>query len=258
MSRYTTSYSIGYPRWTHAVKILIIACSVTYLVQILVGPLFTAKFGLTPWDVTNRGYIWQLATYIFLHDTGSIFHILFNMLGLWMFGSELEQVWGTRQFTRFFFVCGIGAAILMVLLFLISGGGDSRVTTIGASGAIYGILLAFGMLFPDRIIYLMIFPIPAKYLVMILGGIAFFSSLSASSGGIAHVAHLGGMLCGYVYIKSRGLTRNRSQRKLSVGLRDLYSQWKRKRLRRKFDVYYNKRHGNGDASDSEKWRRWKN
>ena len=83
----------------------------------------------------------------------NILHILFNMLGLWMFGSELEQVWGTRQFTRFFFVCGIGAAVLMVLLFLISGGGDSRVTTIGASGAIYGILLAFGMLFPDRIIY---------------------------------------------------------------------------------------------------------
>ena len=97
-----------------------------------------------------------------------------------------------------------------------------------------------------------------KYLVMILGGIAFFSSLSASNSGIAHVAHLGGMLCGYVYIKSRGLTRGQNRRKLSVGLRDLYSQWKRKRLRRKFDVYYNRRHGNGDASDSEKWRRWKN
>ena len=124
------------------------------------------------------------------------------MLGLWMFGSELEQVWGTRQFTKFFFVCGIGAGILMV--FFLLTGADSRVTTIGASGAIYGILLAFGMLFPDRIIYLVIFPIPAKYFVMIMGGIAFFSSLSASSGGVAHVAHLGGMLCGFVYIRAAG------------------------------------------------------
>lgn len=259
MPRYqrTTYSSIGYPHWTRAVKAIIIACCVTYLVQILAGRAFTEKFGLTPWDVTHQGYVWQLATYIFLHDTGNLMHLLFNMLGLWMFGSELEQVWGTRRFTRFFFICGIGAGVLMVLLFLIWGG-DYRVTTIGASGAIYGVLLAFGMLFPDRIIYLLIFPIPAKYLVMILGGIAFYSSLSASSSGIAHVAHLGGMICGYIYIKSRGLTRNRSRIRFSFRFRDWYGNWQRKRLRKKFDVYYNRRHGNSDANDDEKWRRWKN
>jgi membrane associated rhomboid family serine protease len=147
----------------------------------------------------------------------------------------------------------------MVLLYLIwSGENDYRVTTIGASGAIYGILLAFGMRFPDRIIYLLIFPIPAKYLVMILGAIAFYSSLSASSSNIAHVAHVGGMICGYVYIKSQGLTRKRSRIRFSFRFRDWYGQWQRKRLRRKFDVYYNKRHGNGNANDNEKWRRWKN
>src|SRR5687768_18126484 len=109
MSRYhrTTYSSIGYPRWTRAVKILIITCCVTFLVQVFSGRAFTEMFGLTPWDVTNKGYVWQLVTYIFLHDTGGLLHLVFNMLGLWMFGSELEQVWGTRQFTRFFFICGV-------------------------------------------------------------------------------------------------------------------------------------------------------
>jgi membrane associated rhomboid family serine protease len=260
MSRYyRTSYSsIGYPRWTRAVKIIIIACAITFLVQIISGRAFTDTFGLTPYDVINSGSIWQVVTYIFLHDTGNILHILFNMLGLWMFGSELEQVWGTRQFTRFFFVCGIGAGVLMVLLYLLSGGGP-RVTTIGASGAVYGVLLAFGMLFPDRIIYWLIFPIPAKYFVMILGGIAFFSTVMTANSGIAHVAHLGGMLCGYIYMKARGMSRQRHRRRISVGVKDWYGQWQRRRLRRKFDVYYNRRHGNsGNTDDDEKWRRWKN
>jgi len=214
---------------------------------------FTSRFGLTPADVLYKGHIWQLGTYIFLHDPRSIMHILFNMLGLWMFGSDLEQIWGTRQFTKFFFICGIGAGILLVLLSLLAGG-DNR-TTIGASGSIYGVLLAFGLLFPDRIIYWIIFPIPARYFVMIMGGIAFFSSISASGSGVAHVAHLGGMLCGFVYLKSRGALRGRGGSTFR-GLRSLYDTWRRNRLRRKFDVYYNQRHNDDD--DDEKWRRWKN
>jgi membrane associated rhomboid family serine protease len=263
MSRYqrTTYSSTGYPRWTRAVKIIIIACAVTFFVQIIIGRAFTEKFGLTPADITQHGYIWQLATYIFLHDTGTILHILFNMLGLWMFGSELEQLWGTRRFTRFFFVCGIGAGVLMVLLYLLSSGGQ-RVTTIGASGAVYGVLLAFGILFPDRIIYWIIFPIPARYFVMILGGIAFYMSLSASSSNIAHVAHLGGMLCGYIYMKSTGLIlkRHRSGSRVAMSFKQWYGQWQRKRLRKKFEVYYNRRHPDAPKSDDdeEKWRRWKN
>jgi membrane associated rhomboid family serine protease len=257
MSRYyRTSYSsIGYPRWTRAVKFIIIACAITFLVQIIMGRSFTNTFGLTPWNVTHNGAIWQLVTYIFLHDTGNILHILFNMLGLWMFGSELEQTWGTRQFTRFFFVCGIGAGISIVAVVLLFGG-NPLVTTIGASGAVYGILLAFGMLFPDRIIYLFIFPIPARYFVILLGGIAFFSSISASNSGVAHIAHLGGMLCGFIYMKTRGMTRRRHHRRISV--KDWYGQWQRKRMRRKFDVYYNQRHGKSGNTDDEKWRRWKN
>lgn len=228
-----------------------IACVITWVVQLIAGAAFSRQFGLTPLQVTQNWSVWQLATYIFLHDTGSITHILFNMLGLWMFGSELEQMWGSRQFLKFFFICGIGAGILMVLL----SPSDPRMT-IGASGSVYGVLLAFAMLFPDRIIYYIIFPIPAKYFVMILGGMAFFSSLSASGSGIAHVAHLGGMLCGFIYMKQKGFGRRHSysQRKgIVAGIRERYAQWQRARLRKKFEVYYNDRHRDDDPG-----RRWKN
>jgi hypothetical protein len=114
------------------------------------------------------------------------------------------------------------------------------------------------MIYPDRIIQWIIFPIPAKYFVMILGGIAFFSSISASGSGVAHVAHLGGMFCGYVYLKSRGALGGRRGTTFA-GLRNLFGNWRRNRLRRRFDVYYNQRHNDDERrSDDEKWRRWKN
>jgi len=245
VSRYnrSTSSGIGYPQWTRAVKTLVIACVVAFALQIFDGmsgePFFTRKFGLTPFQVTHNYYLWQLVTYIFLHDTNNFLHILFNMLGLWMFGSDLERVWGSRQFTKFFFICGIGAGLLTVAL-----SWNSPVATIGASGAIYGILLAFAMLFPHRIIYWIIFPIPAWVLVSIFGGIAFFSSISATGGGVAHIAHLGGMLCGFLYLKGGGL---------ASGLKWRYERWQRNRLRKKFDVYYNDR----ERDDKERWRRWR-
>lgn len=227
--------------WTPAVKIIIITCIVAFLLDGLPGgPSFTAKFGLTPALVIHNFYLWQLVTYIFLH--GSLMHILFNMLALWMFGSELESTWGIRQFTKFFFICGIGAGLLTVLL-----SPNSNSVTIGASGAIYGILAAYGILFPNRMIIFYVFPIRAKWFVLGLGVIAFISSLSATGGGIAHVAHLGGMLCGLVYLKGG---------RLIPDLRNRYDRWQRNRLRRKFEVYYNERRRNDD--DQEKWRRWKN
>ena len=245
-SRYRSSYwGFGIGGWTPAVRVLIITCVVAFFLQIFDrmagGPSFTYKFGLTPILVTQNYYLWQLVTYIFLHDPGQLFHILFNMLGLWMFGSELERFWGTRQFTKFFFICGIGAGILTVLLSPNSAG-----TTIGASGAIYGILAAYGILFPDRIIIFIIFPIPAKWFVIGLGVMAFVSSLSASGSGIANVAHLGGMLCGLVYLRGGRLLPN---------LRLTYQRWQRNRLRRKFDVYYNEKHRD---DDQQRWRRWRN
>src|SRR5438477_8046793 len=151
--------------WTPAVKTLVIACVVGFFLQIFDqfagAPSFTSKFGLIPLAVTQRYYLWQLVTYIFLH--GGFFHILFNMFGLYMFGSELERTWGTREFTKFFFLCGIGAAITSVVV-----SPHSYVLIIGASGAIFGLLVAYGVLFPKRLIYLyMIIPIQAKWFVII-------------------------------------------------------------------------------------------
>src|SRR5262245_11974966 len=157
-SRYRSRYggfSLG-GGWTPAIKALVIACGVGFVLQILEqltgSPSLIYNFGLRPIAVTEKFYLWQLVTYMFLH--GGFFHILFNMFGLYMFGSELEATWGTRAFTKFYFTCGIGAAIITVFL--------SSNPVIGASGAIMGLLVAYGILFPNRLIYLyMIIPIPA-------------------------------------------------------------------------------------------------
>jgi membrane associated rhomboid family serine protease len=228
---------MGYPRWTPAVKTIIIACAIVFILQFLV-PSITEILALTPVLVTHSFFVWQLATYIFLHDTGYILHIVFNMLGLWMFGSDLERYWGTRRFVQYFFICGIGAGLMTVLF-----SWNSPVSTIGASGAIYGVLLAFGVLFPDRIIYFVIFPIPAKWFVVIMGVIAFWSSLGSGTG-VAHIAHLGGMLFGFLYLRGG---------RLIPDVKVRYDAWQRNRLRKKFDVYYNERHRKDDPSN-----RWKN
>jgi membrane associated rhomboid family serine protease len=168
---------------------------------------------------------------MFLH--GGIFHLLFNMLALWMFGTELERIWGTRYFLKFYGVAGIGAGVLTVLFSLLPFGFADQVyrsTIIGASGAVYGLLLAYALYFPDRPIYMyFVFPIKAKYFVMIIGAITFYSSLGAS-GGIANATHLGGLLVAYVYLKS-GRMRPFEE------LKYRYLKWKINRVRRKFDVY---------------------
>jgi membrane associated rhomboid family serine protease len=230
--------------WTPAVKTLVIACVVGFLLQIFDqfsgNRSFTSEFGLVPVAVTQKYYLWQLVTYIFLH--GGFFHILFNMFALYMFGSELEQLWGTREFTKFFFICGIGAALTSVI-----ASPYSFVPIIGASGAIFGLLLAYGVLFPNRIIYLyMVIPIQAKWFVVIMGAITFLSSMSATGSGVAYVAHLGGMLFGFIYLKGG---------RMLFDFRGRYDRWQRNRLRKKFEVYYNERRRD---EDDNKWRRWKN
>jgi membrane associated rhomboid family serine protease len=241
VSRRTVS-GIGFGGgWTPAVKALVITCGVVFVLQIIErvagGNSITTEFGLTPALVTHRLYLWQLVTCIFLH--GGFFHILFNMFGLYMFGSELEQFWGTREFTKYFFICGIGAALTTVV-----AGPNDTLPTIGASGAIFGILLAYGLLFPNRIIYLyMLIPIPAKWFVVIIGAITFLSSISANGSGIAYIAHLGGMLFGLVYLRGG---------RIFTDFKWYYDKWRRDRLRRKFEVYYNDRHRGDD--EKPKWR----
>ena len=162
-----------------------------------------------------RHWIWQPVTYMFLHDVHNLTHILFNMLGLWMFGVELERQWGTRFFVKYYAITGIGAGLTTILVSLLPFHATSAIyysNTIGASGALYGLLLAFALYYPNRpILMFLLFPVPAKYFVMILGAIAFLTSISGS-GAVAATTHLGGLLVGYIYLNSgRGGFHGRDQ-----------------------------------------------
>ncbi len=206
-------------------------------------------FGLVPADLFRRLAVWQPVTYMFLHDPNGFSHILFNMLTLWMFGADLERGWGTRRFMNYYLLCGIGAGLCVILANYVLPGGDPSTKTIGASGAIYGLLLAFGMLYPDRqILFSFLFPIKAKYFVMIMGGIAFLSSFDPRSG-VSHVAHLGGMIFGYFYLKSELSRRRPSKAFDPVGAWNRwYKDYKLQRARRKFQVYLKKSDNNRDRS----------
>jgi len=172
---------------------------IVFLLQEVVSRMMVVYLGLLPGLVWHELYLWQLFTYIFLH--GNIPHILFNLLALWMFGGELENLWGSRRFLFYFFFCGIGAGIITVLCTIILTPQYQLVPIIGASGAIYGILLAFGWLFPNRPIYIyFLFPIPAKYFVAIFGFLEFIYFSRGGGGGISHITHLGGLLFGFVYM----------------------------------------------------------
>lgn len=162
------------------------------------GPI-GVNFALWP---PGNGYVpfypWQLVTYGFLH--GDFTHILFNMFMLWMFGRELEGVMGPRRFLTYYMTCVVGAGLVQLLVAAMQGGGAP---TIGASGGVFGILLAFGMTFPNRMILLLIPPIPmkAKYLVILAGVFELFVGVSGSAPGIANFAHLGGMVFGFALLQ---------------------------------------------------------
>ena len=220
------------------------------------GGLFYPLY-LSPGEVVGGLALWQLVTYMFLHDPLGFSHILFNMLTLWMFGADLERQWGTREFLKYYFLCGVGAGFCVVVANLLFSDGGGR--TIGASGAIYGLLLAFGYLFPDRqVLFSFLFPMKAKYFVMILGAIAFLSSFAAPGGPVSHIAHLGGMIFGYFYLRSQpkarlagggypsyggayGYQAPRKPRTTMIGsARNWYKEWKLQRAKRKFEVYLKK------------------
>jgi membrane associated rhomboid family serine protease len=215
---------------TPAVRSLIILNVAGYLVS-LVLPSISIWGGLIPALVFERWWIWQPVTYMFLH--GGLFHLLFNMLALWMFGVDLERLWGTRFFTRFYLVAGLGAAASTLIMSLLPFGFAEALygsVTVGASGAIYGLLVAFAMMYPHRPIDLyMLFPIPARIFVIIIGAISFLSSVSEARGGVAHAAHLGGLLAGYLYLAGR--------RSLWSAARSQWLRWRLARMRRRFDVH---------------------
>ncbi len=218
--------SFGGPM-TPRVKALLITTVAVFFLQAMAANLLGFHLepwlGLVPYLVLHRLFLWQPVTYLFLH--GGLMHLAFNLLVLWMFGCELERVWGSRFFLKYFFVCGIGAGIFVALL---TPANASLIPTIGSSGALYGLLLAYGLLFPNRQILLwFVLPIRAKHFVLLIGALAFYSTLTLPGSGISHLAHLSGLVIGYVYLRGWGHFRRLHRR---------YLEWKLKRLKKKFRV----------------------
>src|SRR5262245_52939807 len=200
-TQYTPQIGLGGPI-TPGVKMLIIANVAIFIVQVLALRFgrfhFEGLLGLTPEAVLKSGAVWQLGTYMFLHSTEWLGHVLLNMLMLWMFGTELERVWRTRAFLKFYFVCGVGSGLITCLF---NYPLYPTIPTIGASGAIFGLMVAYAMLFPNRqIFFWYIFPMRATSFVLLCLGLEMFSLLNLSDG-VAHFAHLGGALSGWLYLK---------------------------------------------------------
>jgi len=194
--------SFGPGPMTPAVQTIVIANIVVFIAMMVARTLIIDVFGLTPAAVVTQGFVWQLATYLFLH--ADIFHILFNMLSVWMFGVDLERRWGTPAFIRYYAVTGVGAGVCTVLASLLPGSGSYLIPTIGASGAVYGLLMAWAIVFPHRtILFLGVFPLSARVFVLIMGAISFSQALNQGGGSVvSHVAHLGGLAAGYWYLKT--------------------------------------------------------
>jgi membrane associated rhomboid family serine protease len=240
---------------TPGVKLLVLICSGVFLVQTLLQVGVSRDFeyhyvkqifGLIPHALTHGLRIWQPFTYIFLH--GDLLHLLLNMLFLWMFGRELELVWGKRRFLNYFFICGVGAGLIEVLVKTIIDSFTHQANlfpTIGASGAIYGILMANAVMFPDRRIWLFPLPvtIPMRPYVAVMGAIEFFATLGSGGDGVAHICHLGGMLVGYLYLRRGSFLYN---------VRNSVTDWQYQRNRKRFQTYINK-HRKDPPSRPDNW-----
>ena len=182
---------------TPMVKKIIITSVAVYILQVisqLQGIEFISYFGLIPYQVTHNYFVYQLASYIFLH--GGLMHLIINMFVLSMFGGEIEYALGSRRFLFYYLLCGVGSGIVTSVFLH-----DSIIPVVGASGAIYGLLLAYGLFFPNRmVLFMFIFPIKVKYMVVIFAFIEFMSTINYSQDGISHVTHLGGMIIGLIYL----------------------------------------------------------
>ena len=183
--------------FTDAIKILILVNIVVFFFRYIAQSQIDLAqiFGLSSGNIWPM--IWQPVTYMFVH--GDFFHIFMNMFVLWMFGSEMESIWGRSEFLKYYFTTGIGSGLIWLLFNL----GNPNAVLIGASGAIYGVLLAYGLMFPNRkVLIYFLFPVKVKYFVIFLGGMAFISSMGSSGSNISHLTHLSGMVIGFIYLKS--------------------------------------------------------
>jgi len=239
---------------TPAVQWLIIANAAVFMLEVFVSvfkgvPAYsylTHRFGLVPSGVLHGLRIWQPFTYLFLHAVDDFFHILVNMFMLWMFGRELELVWGRDRFLRYYFLTGIGAGIINLLVNsvpLLWGKALSDTPTIGASGAVFGVLLACAILFPDRQVrFFFAISMSMRMFMIFMIALEFLGTIG-SGDNISHFCHFGGMLVGYVYLR-RG--------SFLYSVRNSVSDWQYKRNRKRFQVYINK-HKNDPPSRPDRW-----
>jgi len=218
---------------TPAVRAIVFANVGVFLLTLIWPTAIIGLFGLSPRAVIHDLRIWQVATYLFVHSPQSLMHILFNMLAVWMFGVDLERRWGARGFLIYYFVTGIGAGVTTVMVGLLpfeATRGIYEIPTVGASGAVYGLLVAWAVIFPARtILFMLMFPLTARVYALIMGAIAFYAALGSSGSGVANFAHLGGLIVGWLYLKG--------PRDLRLELRYRWSKWRMARLRRRFDVH---------------------
>jgi len=210
---------------TPVVFTMLIANALGFAAYGLIGLSLVVNFALWPLGTAELGsqYVggipsfefWQLASYGFLH--GGFFHLFVNMFALWMFGTALEQFWGSRPFARFYFICLIGAGVIQLVVATMAADSGSIYPTVGASGAVFGILLGFAMMFPEQRLMLLFPPIPikAKYFVVLYGAFELYAGVTGSMSGVAHFAHLGGMAFGFLVITYwRGQLPIKPQRRL--------------------------------------------
>jgi membrane associated rhomboid family serine protease len=199
-------------------------------------------FGLKPESVFERYYVWQIATYLFLHDIGGFTHILFTLRALWMFGVDLERRWGSRGFVKYYAITGVGAGIVSALVSLLpfdATRGIYDVTTVGASGAIYGLLMAWALLFPTRqILFMFIFPLSARVAALLMGAMSFMAAAGGVNNSVAEATHLAGFVIGWLYLKGSGLR---------FDLSYWVARWRMERVRRKFNVHKGGKDGWGNT-----------
>jgi membrane associated rhomboid family serine protease len=245
--------SLSLPPFTKAVTWLLAVNTGVYLLLELIartmpdvvnwvlGNPFSSSpshLGLQPAQVVFHGWIWQLVTYSFIHM--GFWHWFGNMIGIWMFGSSFEGSWGTRRFLELYGFGVVGAALTTIALSFTHALGSPESVTVGASGGVFAILIAFGMVFGENEIMMIPFPflIKAKYFVAILIVVTLAFAISGG-GNIAYVAHLGGLFFGYIYVKfvPRGGLMKMSLSERYFSLRNGYYRWKRRRAARKFEVY---------------------
>ena len=220
----------GPPYTPPIIKRLLIANGIVFVLQ-LAAPSFTDRFGVVPMLFWQQGFLWQPFTYMWLHSTQFLGHILMNLFVLWMFGAQLAMAWGPKRFLRFYLICGIGAGFFIATMpYLtvtlgISSPISLAIPTVGASGAIYGVLLAYSLTWPDRTIML-IFP-PVAFRAIWLIPALFLMTFFFGGANVSHVGHLGGVLVGWLYLRRSGDAHG------VLSLEKIKYRWRRYRMRRR-------------------------